>query len=200
MAIVAHADDEVLGCGGTLAKHVLNGDEVLVLFMSNDRGSRQEDCSPVFSESMEALRILGIRQSICRRFPDQRFDTIPLLDITQSMELAVHEFQPKIVYTHNSEDCNPDHRRIREATRGACRSWLSSVKYIRLFEIPGNHYDLPFISNDSEDISDTYYIKIAALRAYKSEIDHWKPNDPKRPENIISKVERFFSIKEESCL
>lgn len=130
LCIVAHPDDEILGCGGTLNKHIDNGDKVLVVIMST--GGREVDLK---TEGFLASKIIGYKLSF-ENLPDQRFDTVPILDITQTIEQYIKVYKPDIIYTHSNHDLNKDHRLIFEAVLTAARPCNSHlVKQIYSFEI-----------------------------------------------------------------
>jgi LmbE family N-acetylglucosaminyl deacetylase len=128
--VVAHADDEVLGCGGTLKRHTLAGDEVWTIVMADGETSRFADPSTAEVQARiarrqhaakEASGILGVQHTHVHTFPDNRLDTKPLLDIVRAVEHHIHEIQPEIVYTHHAGDVNVDHRLVHEAVVTACR-------------------------------------------------------------------------------
>ena len=98
LVVAAHADDEVLGCGGTLARHVAEGDEVHVVFMADGVKSRSADQANQLEYRKqardEALRILGVAECYALDFPDNCMDSIPLLDVVQSLEPIIEAVQP----------------------------------------------------------------------------------------------------------
>lgn len=180
LVIAAHADDEALGCGGTLAKHVAQGDSVYVVFLADGVTSRSE-VTPVEQElrnaaAAHALDILGVKQSFMLGFPDNRMDSIPLLEIVQKLESVLEQVKPHVVYTHHHGDLNIDHRIAHQAVMTACRPVPgTSVKEIYTFEVlsstewntPGL---TPFIPNVFVDISEYLDIKIQAISAYAMEM------------------------------
>ena len=90
LVVAAHADDEVLGCGGTLARHRANGDEVSVVFMTDGVGSRspssRDEEKKRLSAAHNALKNLSIKDTHQLSFPDNKMDTVPLLEIVKSVE------------------------------------------------------------------------------------------------------------------
>ena len=110
LVVAAHADDEVLGCGGTLARHVAEGDEVHVVFMADGVKSRsvnQTDQLEYRKQARdEALKILGVAKCYALDFPDNCMDSVPLLDVVQSLEPIIEEVQPARVFTHHFGDLN----------------------------------------------------------------------------------------------
>ena len=180
LVVAAHPDDEVLGCGGTIAKHILAGDNVAIIFMTNGESSR--DDSPLDSTSNRrincesALNILGVTNVIHFDFPDNMMDQVPLLDVTKSIEVAINKFSPSVVYTHFSGDLNIDHRITHQAVMTACRpqSW-SPVKSIYCFEVLSatewNSYSKSkFNPNKFIDVSGVWSTKVSALEEYSAEL------------------------------
>lgn len=123
LVVVAHADDETISFGGTIALHSQAGDEVKVLILSPGVGSRDgsRDGIPARIEMCnKASEILGFDAEILD-WPDQMFDTRPQLELNQAIEQRVKEFEPDIVYTHWDQDPNLDHALVSRACMVACR-------------------------------------------------------------------------------
>ncbi|WP_273426615.1 PIG-L deacetylase family protein [Marinobacter sp.] len=180
LVVAAHTDDEALGCGGTIARHVAEGDTVYAVFLADGVTSRP-DATPEELEQRNAAaekahKILGITKAYMLGFPDNKMDSLPLLDIVQKLEAVIQEINPQIVYTHHYGDLNIDHRVTHQATMTACRPVPgSSVSEIYAFEVlsatdwntPGAS---PFIANFFIDVSDFMEKKMAALGAYGIEM------------------------------
>lgn len=180
LVVAAHSDDEVLGCGGAIAKHVGNGDTVYAVFLADGVSSRQNTSSKDTQDrnvaAKKAHRILGIEKSYMLGFPDNRMDSLPILDIVQKLECILEEVQPQLVYTHHIGDLNIDHRVTHQAVLTACRPVPNaSVREIYAFEVlsstewntPGLN---PFIPNVFIDISKFLETKINAIKAYELEM------------------------------
>jgi LmbE family N-acetylglucosaminyl deacetylase len=180
LVVAAHTDDEALGCGGTIARHVAEGDAVYAVFLADGVTSRPDASSAQLEQrnsvAAKAHEILGIKKVYMLGFPDNRMDGVPLLDIVQRLEEVLEKVQPEIVYTHHCGDLNVDHRLTHQATLTACRPVpRASVKEIYAFEVlsstewntPGAN---PFMPNVFVDISRYLDAKIAALRAYELEM------------------------------
>ncbi|GHG13386.1 PIG-L deacetylase family protein [Streptomyces filamentosus] len=125
LAVAAHADDETLGAGGTLAEHAAAGDRVRILVLSASSTSRPgHDPDQAFahrSACVHRAATLYNAQAEIAVFDDNAFDTVPRLKITQAVENAVRTWQPDIVYTHSSADLSLDHRITAEAVAAATR-------------------------------------------------------------------------------
>lgn len=188
LVVAAHPDDEVLGCGGAMARHAAAGDEVRVLILAEGATSRRtkralaRDRAALASlgraAKLAARRLGGARVEL-ERFPDNRMDGVELLDVVKAVERRVAAFRPEVVYTHHAADLNVDHRVTHQAVLTACRPLPgSSVARILCFEIPSStEWQAPaagvFAPDWFVDISSTLPAKLKALQAYSSEMRPW---------------------------
>ena len=180
LIVAAHSDDEVLGCGGTIAKLAQQGSEVAVIFMTNGVSSRNEKDDLIKIQerklhSEHAAKILGISQITQFDYPDNCMDTVPLLHVTQSIEEELRKFQPEVVITHFANDLNIDHSIVARATLTATRPLAGlSVKKVLGFEVNSSTewaFDAAhFKPNYFVNISETFNLKIDAMRAYEREL------------------------------
>ena len=185
LVVAAHADDEVLGCGGTIAKYKDQGATVNVAILADGVSSRsREDISNKDLKirndaAREANKILGVDQVLFGKFPDNRMDSIDLLDVVKYVEQLVYEFRPDLVLTHYSNDLNIDHRIVSQAVCTACRPQNNySVKSIYFFEVPSStewqiNSSNVFSPHLFEDITDYLTLKIKALKIYAMEMRDW---------------------------
>lgn len=177
LVIAAHPDDEVLGCGGTIARHVAAGDDVKVVFFTDGVGSRDAGDAAVRSEAAnKASDILCFRFWVIGPFADQRMDDVAFLDIVKKMETYLYDAAPDIIYTHHGGDLNFDHRIVHQATMTAFRPQPgSTVKAIYAYEVPSSTEwasdTFPaFRPNHFVDVSGFMDQKLAALQAYEEEL------------------------------
>lgn len=180
LVVAAHADDEALGCGGALAKHVAAGDKVHVVFVADGVTSRagagQEDLARRQRATETARKILGISTMAFLDQPDNRLDSLPLLDIVQPLEAIIGKLAPEIIYTHHYGDLNVDHRLAHQAVMTACRPLPgSTVREIFAFEVMSSTEWssaglAPFLPNYFVDISAHIEVKMQALDAYELEM------------------------------
>ena len=179
LVVAAHADDEVLGCGGTIAKHAISGDKVYVVFMTNGVGSRNAKIDEIKHRkkaSEEAAKILGVSLTKQFDFPDNKMDTVALLDVIQSIEEVISKLQPEIIYTHHIGDLNIDHQITHKAVITACRPQPNfCVKEIYAFEVlSSTEWQTPeiepFCPNVFIDITNYINIKKQVLEAYSKEM------------------------------
>lgn len=185
LVLAAHPDDEVLGCGGTIARHTAMGDRVEVVIMSEGVASRGEKDGKRLSSQLSKLRrcaeeassILGVRSLRFHGFPDNRMDSVDLLAVVQAVESELGRANPSIVYTHHAGDVNIDHRRLHDAVIAACRPQPGhGVRELLFFETPSSTEWRPpcsntvFAPNWFTDISKTLPQKLKAMAAYKPEL------------------------------
>ena len=186
LVIAAHPDDEVLGCGGTIAKLSKQGAIVHVAFLADgvaSRGDIEPDALELAARrkaASTACAILGACPPTFGDYPDNRLDTIALLDVIKTIEPLISAHKPDLILTHHAGDVNIDHRRVHEAVVTACRPQQGhSVKTILCFEIPSStEWQLPgsapaFQPNWFEDISEVVERKCEALQAYAHELRAW---------------------------
>jgi N-acetylglucosamine malate deacetylase 1 len=177
LAIAAHPDDEVLGVGGTLIRHFKAGDEVRVLIVCSAHSIRYregEHNQP--ADAQRASHYLGARTTGLG-FPDQRLDAGSNLELIQSLEREVRDFQPDTVYTHHWGDVNADHGRIAEAVDVATRPFAAPwIRRLYAFHTPSSsewtasQRDRPFTPNVFSDITGELDRKLDAMRCYQSEL------------------------------
>jgi LmbE family N-acetylglucosaminyl deacetylase len=187
LILAAHPDDEVLGCGGTIAKLADEGASVHVAFLADGVFSRvggqatqQIELISRRTAAHKACKILGVQSVSFGDFPDNRMDAVALLEITQAVEMLIAKYQPDMVFSHHAGDVNIDHRRLHDAVVTACRPQKGHpVKTLLCFEVPSStEWQLPgsapfFAPNWFVDISATVERKLAALDAYTAELRPW---------------------------
>ena len=142
--IAAHPDDEILGCGGALARHAAGGDTVHVLIVAEgatsrdarrDPAGREAELTALKTAASRAAAAIGAEEPRLLGLPDNCLDTLPLLDIVKAIEAVIEAVAPAIVYTHHAGDLNVDHRIVHQATVTACRPLPDSpVRAIYAFE------------------------------------------------------------------
>jgi len=189
LVIAAHPDDEVLGAGGSMVKWAKSGSKVNVLIMAEGATSRHDNrdrnlcknnLNLLNDAALEAAKILGIEYVELMDFPDNRMDSLNLIDIIKPIEKKIKELKPNVVVTHHPGDLNIDHIVINQAVLTACRPQPgSTVKRILTFEVPSSTewqtttINKPFDPNWFVDITESIEVKKNALSAYKSEMRNW---------------------------
>ena len=184
--VAAHPDDEVLGCGGTLARMASDGRTVHILLLADGETSRSPGTDQPFDSAKLAARqtaaekaskILGASSVEVLAFPDNRLDSLVLLDVVKQIEAFIQRHQPSTVFTHHVGDVNIDHQVVHHAVVTACRPLPGNpVKELLFFEVPSStewrpaSSAEPFIPNWFVDISTTLAKKLQALEIYDSEL------------------------------
>lgn len=179
LVVAAHADDEAIGCGGTIARHVAEGDDVHLLFMTDGVGSREvvaDEATERLSAAEQAAKILGVTSVTHLNFPDNSMDALPLLDIVKEVEVRITEISPEIIYTHHIGDLNVDHQIAHKVVMTACRPQPDfCVKAIYAFEVlSSTEWQTPglnaFMPNVFVDITDYLPIKMQLVSVYEEEM------------------------------
>lgn len=177
LVIAPHPDDEVLGCGGAIARHVQRGDGVYLAVATK---TYSPDWSEEFvknrpKEIERAGSILGIRKTFLLDFPTVKLDTIPQKELNDALGRVVSEVRPEVAYIPHRGDLNRDHRIIHESSLVALRPSRSGVKRIVSYEVLSEtEWGLEaFAPNFYIDISDCLDKKIEAMKVYASELKEY---------------------------
>jgi LmbE family N-acetylglucosaminyl deacetylase len=185
LVVVAHPDDEVLGCGATIARLTQEGHEVYIAILGEGITARYQQREQVDRSLVEALHarsrqvaeLLGVRDLFLYNLPDNRFDTVPLLDVVKIIEELIERLKPELIYTHHGGDLNIDHMVTHRAVLTATRPATDQpVREIYAFEVPSStewtfgQLQPTFRPNVFMDISDTLEVKVQAMALYESEV------------------------------
>lgn len=181
LVVAAHPDDEILGCGGTIARHAANGDAVHILIVAEGATSRpkgsKEDVKRLAEAADRAAKAIGAKPPRFLGMPDNRLDTVALLNVIQPIEDVVRMVVPGTVYTHHGSDLNVDHRIVHQAVVTACRPLPGSpVRRICGFEtLSSSEWSTAsmgpaFNPSHFVGISDFLAAKTAALECYATEL------------------------------
>ena len=188
LVVVAHPDDEVLGCGGTMARISAEGGVVQTIFLTDGESSRffkaefsQENIKQKVktrrTAGINAAKLLGSLPPKFYDLPDNQLDKVSLLEITKIIEEEITLFQPLRVITHFANDLNIDHCKVHEAVLVATRPQGSStVREVVCFELPSSTEWRPpgsgiaFSPNIFIGVKEFEQQKLAALDAYASEM------------------------------
>jgi LmbE family N-acetylglucosaminyl deacetylase len=179
--VAAHPDDEVLGCGATIARFARDGFPVHVVLLADGETSRGVAASARVAGRKDAAeragRAVGCSSVEVHELPDNRLDTVPLLDIVKLVEVAVSRVRPSIVLTHHGGDTNIDHVIVHNAVNAACRPLPEqTIGELLFFEVPSStewrpaHSGTPFVPNYFVDVTTTLNVKLEALRIYQDEL------------------------------
>jgi LmbE family N-acetylglucosaminyl deacetylase len=145
LIVVAHPDDEILGVGGTMFRLITEYNVISrVVILGEGITSRSEQRDPkIWEKELEIHRnnigqaqmVIGYKSVGIYNFPDNRFDSVPLLDIIKTVEREKADFMPEVIFTHHGGDVNIDHQRTFESVITSCRPMdAERVKTIITFE------------------------------------------------------------------
>jgi LmbE family N-acetylglucosaminyl deacetylase len=207
LVVAAHPDDEVLGCGGTMARFVQEGHEVHIAIMGEGITSRHaqpqeadpEQLSRLHRQAHAAASTLKAKDVVLCRLPDNRLDTVALLDVVKLVEDLLQKLKPQVVYTHHPGDLNIDHGVVHRAVLTATRPTTGqAVREIYAFEVPSStewafqRLVPSFHPNVFIDVSGTLETKIDALACYESETRKFP--HPRSPEALRAIAARWGSV------
>jgi len=166
VVLAPHVDDETIGCGGVIRQHILHGDDVTVIFMTDGSRSSQQFIDLVQRRELEGRKavgqILGVEQLLFWRYPDRRLSSAT--DASDQLVLTLDKIDPDILYVPSAWDLHPDH----VATARLAESVASQVRQtIRIYEIfcPLS----PSLLNCCIDISDVFDVKKQATQAFTTQ-------------------------------
>jgi LmbE family N-acetylglucosaminyl deacetylase len=207
LVVAAHPDDEVLGCGATAARRAREGDEVYIAILGEGITSRYDEREQADAGLIEALRTrsrraadrLGARDLFLFDLPDNRFDSVPLLNVIKIVERLVSSVRPSVIYTHSGGDLNIDHVVVHRAVLTATRPVGGSpVRTLYSFEIPSStewsfgQLAGPFRASVYVDVESTLAAKIEAMEMYNSERRAFP--HPRSPEALRATAMRWGSV------
>lgn len=140
LVIAPHADDEVLGCGATMARACTNGDEVFVLICTNASVGAPELFSAelikqIRTEAVTAHRLIGVKETFFLEFPAPALDQFPRYKMSNEISAIIKKIGADTVYIPHRGDCHKDHTIIHECAMVACRPLANcSVKHVYAYE------------------------------------------------------------------
>ena len=207
LVIVAHPDDEILGVGATIKKHIENGDECYALILGEGVTSRYSNrelhdknkVTELQSNIYKSASIIGFKEIYTENLKDNRFDSYDLLDIIKIVESYIDSIKPNIVYTHHYSDINIDHKITFEAVITSTRpiSKESIVNEIYCFETVSStewnfKKDDYFKPNYFVNVSSTINSKLEAMKMYKDELRDYP--HPRSLENLKYTARKWGSV------
>lgn len=180
LVIAAHPDDEVLGCGGTIAKMAAEGKQVEILILGEGATSRDGstggEVELLRADARKAAEVLGAVNVHFASLPDNRFDSVPLLDVIKQIETVIDEVQPEIVFTQHGGDLNVDHEITFRAVMTAVRPMAErGIRALYAYEVASStewafqKFEPVFRPSLFMDIDGFVEKKIEAMAAYEME-------------------------------
>jgi len=207
LVVAAHPDDEILGCGATAARHVQEGRDVYFAILGEGITSRHDarnaadagQLSLLHRHAQAAGRKIGVKEVSLHKLPDNRLDTVPLLDVIKLVEDLVQGLKPEVIYTHHPGDLNVDHGVVHRAVLTATRPMAGQpVREIYAFEVPSSTewafsgIQPAFRPNVFVDVTSTIDTKIAAMACYETESREFP--HPRSPEALRAIATRWGSV------
>ena len=216
LIIAAHPDDEVLGMGGTIAKHTSQHDTVSIIYMATGITGRrelseseyeiknipkkiqedwQQEIGKLRQDANKSARLLKVKNVKFFDFPDNEMDGIHLLKVVKVIEKEIKTAKPDRIYTNHYGDLNVDHKVVYNATLVACRPANFPVKEILSFEVlSSTEWSYPYNFNPNHFINIEKYLgkKIKAMELFVNEIRKFP--HPRSSENIKHVARRWGSV------
>lgn len=180
LIVVAHPDDETLGCGATAAKLSAEGVPIRSCILSGNAAARKghPGQSELIDDTQKAHDILGMSAPIWGDFPNIKLNTVAHLDLVQFIEAAIEETQADTIFTHHPSDLNNDHLHVSRACQAAARLYqrrpnVPELKALHFMEIlSSTDWSFPtaapcFLANSYFPVSGFLDKKIEAMKAYR---------------------------------
>ena len=173
LVVSAHPDDEILGVGGTIVKHVENGDDVSVCIVTRayEPEWSQEYIERKREEAERVDQLLGVKKRYWCGFPTVKLNTVPTGEFNRKIGAVIDDVDPDVVYTHFEHDINEDHTRVFKAVMVATRP-VDKKRRVLCFETMSSTEwsNKGFVPNFYVDISRQIEKKAEALSIYESEV------------------------------
>ena len=214
LIIAAHPDDEILGMGGTIAKHTSQHDNVTIIYMATGITARrepadyeiksipkkiqekwQQEIEKLQQDARKSAKLLKVKTVKFFDFPDNEMDGIHLLKVVKVIEKEIKIAKPDRIYTNHYSDLNVDHKVVYNAVLTACRPSSFLVKEILCFEVLSStewSYPYNFSPNYFSNIEKHLTKKVNAMKLFKSEIKKFP--HPRSSENIRNVAARWGSV------
>ena len=216
LIIAAHPDDEILGMGGTIAKHASQHDNVTITYMATGITARrelseseyeiknipkkmqekwQQEIKKLQQDAKKSAKLLKVKNVKFFDFPDNEMDGIHLLKVVKVIEKEIESVKPDVIYTNHYSDLNVDHKVVYNATLAACRPSSFPVKEIISFEVlSSTEWSYPYNFNPNYFINIEKYLekKIKAMELFTSEIRKFP--HPRSSENIKHVASRWGTV------
>ena len=179
LVLAPHADDEVLGCGGTIARHVSEGDSVVIVVATRGLPELFSDeyMEQVRGEARKAHAVLGVAETRFLEFPAPVLDTVPRYKIAGAIAKVIRDAQPRTLYIPHHGDIHSDHLHLHHAALVAARPLATCpVRKILAYETVSEtewappHSDAPFFPTCFIDISEHLEKKLEAMACFESQV------------------------------
>ncbi len=199
LVIAAHPDDELLGCGGTVALHTRRGDRVTAVIVCEGESLRYGPGGVGQRDHIDcAARRLGVEDVRPLALPDQQLDTLPLTAVIARLEAIVREVRPRVVYCQHGGDVNRDHQLVFQAALVATRPPEQYVETVYAFDTASSTewaFPRTFTPDTWVDITSTLEAKLEAMACYQSEV-----RDYPHPRSLRALSHRAHAWGAQACL
>ena len=216
LIIAAHPDDEILGMGGTIAKHTSQHDNVTIVYMATGITARrepleseyeiknipkkiqekwQQEIEKLQQDAKKSAKLLKVKTVKFFDFPDNEMDGIHLLKVVKVIEKEIESVKPDMIYTNHYSDLNVDHKVVYNATLVACRPSSFPIKEIISFEVlSSTEWSYPYNFNPNYFINIEKHLekKIKAMELFTSEIRKFP--HPRSSKNIKYVAGRWGTV------
>jgi LmbE family N-acetylglucosaminyl deacetylase len=182
LVIAPHADDEVIGAGGTIAKHVAHDDEVYLCVVTQPYSPpwSEQQLAAVRPQVREVQQVLRLRDVFFCGFPTVKLNTVPQIELASALQKIVDEVRPEVIYTTSPSDINEDHRIVYDRTLVAARPLPGSLlRRLLAYETAGTaRFGLPagcapFVPNVFVDVAAFLDKKLEAMACYRTQMRDW---------------------------
>lgn len=181
IVVAPHADDEIIGCGATIAKHIKNGDEVFIIIATNASIGAPElftenSIQSIRKEAINAHNLLGVKKTFFLEFPAPALNAYPEFKISIELSKIFNEIKPNVMYLPHPGDIHQDHKAIYRASLVAARPQGNyTINNIYCYETLSEtewapYQEKPFVPNHFVDVSDVFHLKCDAMKCFDSQI------------------------------
>ncbi|MBQ9387070.1 MAG: PIG-L family deacetylase [Lachnospiraceae bacterium] len=185
LVFAPHPDDEILGCGGTMARHIKDGDEVSVCIVTSGKPPVYDDSEAVkngwphalYPEVKKSHELLGIKETVFLQLPCVLLEQQPRHEVNAKIAEVVTRLRPDVVYIPHFGDMQKDHQAVVDAVMVAVRpKGAHRVKTVYAYEtLSETEWNVPhagktFIPNTFVNIEDFLEKKIEAMECYQSQL------------------------------
>lgn len=183
LIVSVHPDDETLGCGGTILKHVEQGDSVywLIITTATEALGYSADFIRKRDEQIDLVsQAYGFRKTYRLGFPTTRLHIVDLSDLLTAIAAVMRDIEPRTVYTVNRSDIHTDHQVVARAIMSSIKSFrYPYIKRVLMYECLSETEIMPplpesvFVPNVYSDISNYMEKKLEIMKIYDSEIQEY---------------------------
>ena len=207
LVVAAHPDDKVLGCGATIARLAREGHSVYVTILGEGITARLPQPAKADPASLAKMpecsrrvaQLMGVKDISLHDLPDNRFDSLPLLDVIKLVEQSIERWRPTVIYTHHPGDLNIDHQVVNRAVLTAARPVPGQyVREVCMFEVPSStewafqQLAPIFKPNVFVNIAATLALKLDGMKCYETEVREFP--HPRSPEVLTAIARRWGSV------